>query len=420
MEQLIVVGGNELHGTVSANGAKNSCLKMLFAAILTDKEVAVQRVPRLNDVDTAIKLIESLGAEVEQGDHELSIRVKKLSSVIATYDLVRTMRASILCLGPLLAREGRAKVSMPGGCAIGTRPVDLHLKGLEQMGAKFQLEEGYIIGECPSGLRGADISLKFPSVGATENIMLAATLARGTTYIRNAAREPEIADLARFLNLMGAKIEGAGSEKITIQGVNGLHGATTHVMFDRIETATLLLAGPITGGSVKVTDTIPGCLDAVLEKLRECGVEVEEGPDFIRASAGKSARAVNIKTEPFPGFPTDVQAQFMAYLAQVEGESQMEETIFENRYMHVPELNRLGANIAVSGSNAVIHGKKGCYKGATVMATDLRASASLVLAALAAKGKTNIRRIYHLDRGYESIEKKLTDLGANIRREEEK
>ena len=420
MDQLIITGGHQLNGSVSINGAKNSCLKMLFAAILTDKAVKISRVPLLKDVETAVTLIESLGAEVEKGDHELTIRVNSLSSVIASYDLVRTMRASILCLGPLLAREGRAKVSMPGGCAIGTRPVDLHLKGLEQMGAVFKLEEGYILGECPAGLRGADIALAFPSVGATENIMLAATLARGTTYIKNAAREPEISDLARFLNLMGAKISGAGSSTITVQGTPSLHGVETNVMFDRIEAATLLLAGPITGGSVKVTDIVPGCLDAVLEKLRETGVEVEEGPDFIRATAAKEAKPVNIRTEPYPGFPTDVQAQLMAYLAQIDGVSEMEETIFENRYMHVPELNRLGADIKVTGNNAQIIGSRGCYKGATVMATDLRASASLVLAALAAKGKTNVRRIYHLDRGYEAIERKLTDLGANIRREKEK
>jgi UDP-N-acetylglucosamine 1-carboxyvinyltransferase len=287
------------------------------------------------------------------------------------------------------------------------------------MGAEFKLEEGYIIGKAARRLQGAEINLAFPSVGATENLMLAATLAEGVTTIRNAAREPEIADLARFLNLMGAQVSGAGGSDITVIGVDSLGSVETNVMFDRIEAATLLLAGPITGGDVTVCGTIPGALDAVLEKMRESGIEVEEGSDYIRARAAHEPKPVDFRTEPFPGFPTDVQAQFMAYLTQVDGESDVQETIFENRFMHVPELNRLGADIRVSGNDARIYGKRNCLKGATVMATDLRASASLVIAALSAEGKTKVRRIYHLDRGYESIEKKLEALGAHILREKE-
>lgn len=419
MDCLVIEGGKRLSGEVRASGSKNSVLKMLFAAILTDEKVTLRRVPKLRDVDTSLVLLKSLGAEYNFADDRVELRLNKITSVEASYDLVRTMRASILCLGPLLARERRAKVSMPGGCAIGSRPVDLHLKGLELMGAKFTLDQGYIFGECPEGLKGAKVSFSFPSVGATENIMLAATLAQGTTLIENAAREPEIADLAAFLNQMGAKIAGAGSSTIRVEGVARLRGVEWEVMFDRIEAATLLLAGPISGGNVIVRGTKPGALGAVLERIRAAGVEVEEGADFIRAAYNGPFKPIQIRTEPFPGFPTDVQAQLMAFLALAEGESEIEETIFENRYMHVPELNRLGADIRVEGSRATIMGRPGCYKGATVMATDLRASASLVLAALTAKGSTKVRRIYHLDRGYEAIEKKLEKLGAKVSREQE-
>lgn len=419
MDCLVVTGGRRLEGTIGANGSKNSSLKMLFAALLTDEPVVLNRVPNLRDVETSLELLRSFGVDAEMADHVVKIDARKIHSVIASYDLVRTMRASIICLGPLLAREKKAKVSLPGGCAIGTRPVDLHLKGLEALGAKFELSEGYVIGECPNGLKGADFTLSFPSVGATENIMLAATLAKGKTILRNAAREPEIADLARFLNQMGAKVTGAGSSVIEVVGVDRLHGATSTVMFDRIEAATLLLAGPITGGDVTVTGVDPEALGAVIDQMRISGIEVETGNDFIRAKAGAQVKGVDVTTEPFPGFPTDVQAQFMAYLAQIDATSEIKETIFENRYMHVPELVRLGADIKVDGNHAKILGKANCYSGATVMATDLRASASLVLAGLAGAGKTTIRRIYHLDRGYEAIESKLTALGAEIRREVE-
>lgn len=419
MDKLVVEGGLRLSGTVEASGSKNAALPLLFASILSGETVEFHRVPELKDISTTFELLRGLGVEVVREGGVVKTRAPKLSSCEAPYDLVRTMRASILALGPLLAREHRARVSLPGGCAIGTRPVDLHLFGLERMGARFIIQEGYINGACPGGLVGAEIPLRVPSVGATENIMLAATLARGTTVIGNAAREPEIVNLAVALRAMGAKVSGEGTERITILGVNALRGGKVDVMFDRIEAGTLLLAGPISGGSVRVEKVDPRCLGSFLDELKRAGVAIEVGGDWMSAAYTDKLQPVNFATAPFPGFPTDLQAQFMALLTQVEGVSEIEETIFENRFMHVPELNRLGARISVQGARARIEGESGRLNGATVMATDLRASASLVLAGLAAKGTTHVRRIYHLDRGYERIEAKLERLGAKIRRSEE-
>jgi UDP-N-acetylglucosamine 1-carboxyvinyltransferase len=416
MHKFVVEGGRKLNGSVEASGSKNSALPILFATILTADPVRLDRVPHLKDIDTTITLLKGIGARAEHKSGSVTIHLPELSSTEAPYELVRTMRASILMLGPLLARARKAKVSLPGGCAIGTRPVDLHLAGLEKMGASLRLEHGYIFGDCPQGLRGAEISFRSPSVGATEHLMMAASLAEGRTILRNCAREPEIVDLAGLLRKMGASIQGEGESDIEISGVSRLNGCDHEVMFDRIEAGTLLLAGPITGGAVRVTKMDPSCLKSFLDLLRQSGAEVSEGGDWVEAKAGENSRGVNFTTEPYPGFPTDLQAQMMAYLAQVSGESGISENIFENRFMHVPELNRLGALVRAEGARAIVEGVPGCYTGATVMATDLRASASLVLAGLAAKGQTTVRRIYHLDRGYESLEKKLGSLGAIIQR----
>ncbi len=419
MDKLLITGGKKLQGTVRASGSKNAALPILFSSILTKEKISYSRVPRLKDIETTLSLLQGLGAQTTQVDNRVTIAIPALSSAEAPYDLVRTMRASILVLGPLLAREKKAKVSLPGGCAIGARPVDIHLEGLRLMGANFKLEQGYVIGECGAGLVGAEIPFRFPSVGATENVMMAATLAKGRTVIRNAAREPEIVNLAEALRAMGAKISGEGSDTIIVDGVTELHGADVSIMFDRIEAGTLLLAGPITGGSTRVEDVDSKCLESFLEKLREAGLLVKSGATWMEASFTGSERPIKIQTEPYPGYPTDLQAQLMAFLAQVPGVSEVQETIFENRYMHVPELNRMGADICIEGARAEVHGSKGIYSGAIVMATDLRASASLVLAALAAKGESHVRRIYHLDRGYEGIEKKLQSLGATVSREKE-
>lgn len=417
MHKFVIEGGSTLSGTVQASGSKNSALPILFATILSAKPIRLTRVPHLNDINTTITLLKGIGAKASHVDGVVEVDLPTLSSTEAPYELVRTMRASILMLGPILARARQAKVSLPGGCAIGTRPVDLHLSGLEKMGATLTLEHGYILGECPQGLKGAEISFRSPSVGATEHLMMAASLAEGRTVLRNSAREPEIVDLARFLRAMGAKIQGEGESDITIEGVASLGGADYEVMFDRIEAGTLLLAGAMTGGKVRVEGMDPACLQSFFDLLRASGAIVKEGPNWAEVSAGAGSRGVNFTTEPYPGFPTDLQAQMMAYLAQVEGNSVISENIFENRFMHVPELNRLGAKVRAEGSQAHVTGVKGCYSGATVMATDLRASASLVLAGLAATGWTAVRRIYHLDRGYESMEKKLASLGARIKRE---
>jgi UDP-N-acetylglucosamine 1-carboxyvinyltransferase len=414
MFKFEIKGGKTLSGTVQSSGSKNAALPILFAAILCPEKLVLRRVPHLKDIETTLTLLRGIGGRVSHEAGRVEIELPKLSSTEAPYDLVRTMRASILMLGPLLARERRAKVSLPGGCAIGSRPVDLHLAGLEKMGANLRLEQGYVIGECPQGLKGAEIAFRMPSVGATEHLMMAAALAEGRTVLRNAAREPEIVNLADFLNSMGAKVRGAGESDVEIEGVNALHGADFEVMFDRIEAATLLLAGPITRGRVRVENMDKSCLDSFLALLKKSGAEVKEGGSWVEAGVGSECRGVDFETEPYPGYPTDLQAQMMAYLAQVHGQSVVKETIFENRFMHVPELNRLGADIQVDGSVATIHGRPGCFQGAVVMATDLRASASLVLAGLAAAGTTAVRRIYHLDRGYERLETKLHSLGAEI------
>lgn len=419
MHKFDIEGGVRLNGTVAASGSKNAALPILFATILSAKKIELSRVPNLKDIDTTLALLRGIGAETSYQNGKAAIEIEKLSSWEAPYDLVRTMRASVLMLGPLLARAHKAKVSLPGGCAIGSRPVDLHLMGLEKMGAQLRLEQGYIIGECPGGLKGAEIEFRMPSVGATENLMMAASLAKGKTLIKNAAQEPEITDLGNMLKKMGAKISGHGSSEITIEGVSELSGCQHSVMFDRIEAGTLLLAGPITGGKVRVTESDPSCLAAFLDLLKQSGVNVSVGKDWMEAELGPKAMGLDFATEPYPGFPTDLQAQLMAFLAQADANSVISETIFENRFMHVPELNRMGADIRVEGGKASIFGKPGCYQGATVMATDLRASASLVLAGLAAKGQTSVRRIYHLDRGYEGLELKLAALGARVARNKE-
>jgi UDP-N-acetylglucosamine 1-carboxyvinyltransferase len=418
MHKFVIEGGVALNGNVEASGSKNSALPILFASILSDKPLRLKRVPELRDIATTLELLRGIGARVSREGGSLEIEIPKLTSTEAPYELVRTMRASVLMLGPLLARAGQAKVSLPGGCAIGTRPVDLHLTGLEKMGAELKLEHGYIVGTCPDGrLKGAEITLRTPSVGATEHLMMAAALAEGRTVLRNSAREPEISDLARLLRAMGANVRGDGQSEILIDGASSLGGAEFEVMFDRIEAATLLLTGPMTGGSVRVERMDPSCLSSFLNLLEASGAVLERGTDWVRAAPGGAASGVNFVTEPYPGFPTDLQAQMMAYLAQVEGDSQISENIFENRFMHVPELIRLGASIRAEGAQAYVQGRPACYDGATVMATDLRASASLVLAGLAARGWTAVRRIYHLDRGYERMETKLGRLGARIRRE---
>lgn len=416
MDKFEIEGGRVLSGTLEASGSKNAALPLLFSTILTDKPVRFRRVPRLRDIATTMKLLEGVGAKVNYSGNSAEVEIASLSSTEAPYDLVRTMRASVLMLGPLLARAHKAKVSLPGGCSIGTRPVDIHLEALEKMGARLQLEAGYIVGDCPGGLRGAQIDFRFPSVGATEHVMMAAALAKGKTRITNAAREPEIVDLANLLRKMGAKISGDGSAAIEIEGVNSLQGADYEVMFDRIEAGTLLLAGPMTGGRVRVEKIQPEALQIFTDFLVAAGLKISAGKDWLEAERGASEKGLKFSTEPFPGFPTDLQAQIMAYLAQTNAESEIVETIFENRFMHVPELNRLGADIRVEGGTARIFGKRGCYQGATVMATDLRASASLVLAGLSGRGTTSVRRIYHLDRGYEEMEKKLEKLGAAISR----
>jgi UDP-N-acetylglucosamine 1-carboxyvinyltransferase len=417
MHKFVIQGGRKLEGTVAASGSKNSALPLLFATILSPKPIRLARVPHLKDIDTTLTLLRGIGARASHENGVVQVELPKLSSTEAPYDLVRTMRASILMLGPMLAREKTARVSLPGGCAIGSRPVDLHLTGLEALGAELKLEHGYVVGACPKGLKGAEVNFRMPSVGATEHLLMAASLAEGRSVLRNCAREPEIVDLVRFLRAMGAKIEGEGESDIIVDGVPSLHGADYEVMFDRIEAGTLLLVGLMTGGRVQVSGMESGCLTSFLDALKASGAKIEEGPGWVAASPGASPKPIKIKTEPYPGYPTDLQAQLMAYLAQIPGDSHLEENIFENRFMHVPELNRMGAHIDVQGHLAVIHGQPGCFDGATVMATDLRASASLVLAGLCARGETAVRRIYHLDRGYESLEKKLASLGASIQRE---
>ena len=415
MDKLVIEGGVPLSGSVAVSGAKNAALPILTAALLTDEPLLVDNVPHLRDVSTMLNLLMQMGVATsldEKGGVEL--RATNITDPVAPYELVKTMRASVLVLGPLVARLGEARVSLPGGCAIGLRPVDQHLKGLQALGATIEMAEGYMIARAPR-LRGTRICMDIVTVTGTENLMMAAALAEGVTVIENAAREPEIPDLAACLTAMGAKISGAGTDVITVEGVERLHGARHSVMPDRIETGTFLVAAAVTGGDVKVTGARPDTLDAVLDKLRETGVRIETGRDWIHVRANGALKAVNVRTAPYPAFPTDMQAQFMALNTVAQGTSRIVETIFENRFMHVQEMQRLGADIAVEGNTALIQGVT-ALNGATVMATDLRASASLVIAGLVARGSTTIERIYHLDRGYERIEEKLSKLGARIRR----
>ena len=416
MDKLVIEGGVPLRGSVPVSGAKNAALPILTAALLTGEPLLVSNVPHLRDVSTMLNLLMQMGVSTsldEKGGVEL--RAATITAPVAPYELVKTMRASVLVLGPLVARLGEARVSLPGGCAIGLRPVDQHLKGLQAMGASIRMEQGYMIARADR-LKGARICMDLVTVTGTENLMMAAALAEGVTVIENAAREPEVLDLAACLIAMGAKISGAGSDVITVEGVERLGGARYSVMPDRIETGTFLVAAAATGGDVRVTGARPDTLDAVLGKLREAGATIEAGEDWIHLKSNGPPRPVNVRTAPYPGFPTDMQAQFMALNAVAGGASRVVETIFENRFMHVQELKRLGADIEVDGNAAVIKGVP-ALEGATVMATDLRASASLVVAGLAARGSTVVERIYHLDRGYERIEEKLLRLGARITRQ---
>ena len=421
MDQIIVRGNGPLQGEIPIAGAKNACLTLMPATLLTDQPLTLTNAPRLSDIRTMTALLQSLGAEAAslQDGQVLAMSSHALTSHRADYDIVRKMRASILVLGPMLARDGRAEVSLPGGCAIGARPVDLHLKALEAMGAELDLREGYVHAKAPmGGLRGAVFDFPLVSVGATENALMAATLAKGTTVLKNAAREPEIVDLARCLRAMGAQIEGEGTSTITIQGVDALHGATHPVVTDRIELGTYMLAPAICGGEVECLGGRIELLSAFCEKLDEAGIDVTETARGIKVSRRNGIRAVNVTTEPFPGFPTDLQAQFMALMCVAEGTSVLEETIFENRFMHAPELTRMGARIEVHGGHATVTGVEG-LRGAPVMATDLRASVSLILAGLAAEGQTTVSRVYHLDRGYEHVVRKLRGVGAHIERVKE-
>lgn len=418
MDKLIITGGVRLNGEIRISGAKNAALPILAATLLVDRPVTVCNLPHLHDITTMIELFGRMGLEPVI-DEKLSVEIdaSTIKTLIAPYDLVKTMRASILVLGPLVARFGEAEVALPGGCAIGSRPVDLHIRGLEAMGAEITVEGGYIKAKAPEGgLRGAHFFFDVVSVTGTENIMMAAALAKGRSVLENAAREPEVVDLANFINSMGGKISGAGSDTIVIEGVERLGGGRYSVMPDRIETGTYLVAAAATGGKVKLKDTDPTILEAVLSKLQEAGAEITTGKDWIELDMhGKRPKAVNLRTAPYPAFPTDMQAQFVALNAIAEGTGTVIETVFENRFMHVYEMNRMGSQILVEGNTAVVTGVPR-LKAAPVMATDLRASASLVIAGLVADGDTLIDRIYHIDRGYECIEEKLQLLGAKIRR----
>ena len=419
MDSILVRGGGELNGVIPIAGAKNACLTLMPATLLTEEPLTLTNAPRLSDIATMTQLLQSLGAEVAglQGGKVLAMSSYKIGNHTADYDIVRKMRASILVLGPMLARDGHAIVSLPGGCAIGARPVDLHLKALEAMGAELDLRDGYVHAKAPGGrLKGAVVEFPFVSVGATENALLAAALAKGTTVLKNAAREPEIVDLAQCLRRMGAQIEGEGTSTITIQGVDRLGGATHPVVTDRIELGTYMLAPAICGGEVECLGGRMDLVASFAEKLDEAGVSVTETATGLKVSRKNGrVKAVNVTTEPFPGFPTDLQAQMMALLCTAQGTSVLEEKIFENRFMHAPELIRMGARIDVHGGHATVTGVER-LKGAPVMATDLRASVSLILAGLAAEGETVVSRVYHLDRGYEHVEEKLGACGAQIER----
>lgn len=417
MDKLKIQASQALAGEVVISGAKNAALPILMAGVLAQTDFIVTNVPNLRDVDTSCKLLRCLGAEVtELGKGKIRISTENLNEFCAPYDLVKTMRASILILGPLLARYGTADVSLPGGCAIGARPVNLHLHGLEQMGAKIEVKEGYIKARVDGRLKGAHIFMDMVSVGATENLLMAAALADGETVIENAAREPEVIDLANCLIAMGAKISGVGSATLRIHGVERLQGCEYRVMPDRIETGSFLVAAAVTRGKIRCVDADPSSLESVLAKLEDAGATITTGSDWIELDMqGKRPKAVNIKTAPYPGFPTDMQAQFCVLNVLAEGNGKITETIFENRFMHVPELIRMGANMELEGNTCIIHGIE-TLNGAQVMATDLRASASLVIAGLVAEGTTIVDRIYHLDRGYEHIEDKFQGLGAHIER----
>jgi UDP-N-acetylglucosamine 1-carboxyvinyltransferase len=425
MDRIRIRGGRMLHGTIPVSGAKNAALPLMTAAILTDETLTLSNIPHLADITTLAKLLGQHGVTISMNGaapngghlgHVLSLRAGTITNTTAPYDLVRKMRASVLVLGPLLARERRARVSLPGGCAIGTRPVDLHIKGLEQLGARIELSEGYVDAQAPAGLVGAEIVLPFVSVGATENLMMAATLARGATRLVNAAREPEVVDLAGCLNAMGADIQGAGGDTIVINGRDRLHGADYSVMPDRIEAGTYAMAAAATGGDVELLGARVDIFSAAAVALEGAGVEIGQTEKGVRVRrANGRLRGIDVMTEPFPGFPTDLQAQMMALMTTADGASMITETIFENRYMHVPELRRMGANINLHGSTALVRGVSK-LAGAPVMATDLRASVSLVIAGLVALGDTIVNRIYHLDRGYERLEEKLAACGADIER----
>ena len=418
MDAILVTGGSELQGKIPIAGAKNACLTLMPATLLSEEPLTLTNAPRLSDIKTMTTLLESFGSEVSamQDGKVLTMSSHNLDNLTADYDIVRKMRASILVLGPLLAREGRAVVSLPGGCAIGARPVDLHLMAMRALGAEIELHDGYIHAKATRGLKGAVIEFPFVSVGATENAILAASLAKGSTVLKNAAREPEIVDLVRCLIAMGAEIGGEGTSTITIQGVHRWHGATHRVVTDRIELGTYMLAPAFTGGEIECLGGKIELLSTFCEKLDESGIIVEQTENGLKVKRSNTGlKAINVKTEPFPGFPTDLQAQMMALLCTAAGTSVLEEKIFENRFMHAPELSRMGAKIDVNGGVATVTGVDR-LKGAPVMATDLRASVSLILAGLAAQGETLINRVYHLDRGYERVEEKLSNCGAKIER----
>lgn len=416
MDRIAIRGGNRLFGDLPISGAKNSAIKLMAAALLSDQPLTLTNMPKLSDTRFLAALLGSLGVEISNGSDVMRLHAREITSTFAPYDRVRKMRATFNVLGPLLARRGEAKVSLPGGCTIGARPVDLHLMALEAMGAQIALEEGYVLASARDGLKGAEVTFPFVSVGATEHALLAATLASGTSVLRNAAREPEIGDLAHCLNAMGAKVSGIDTDTLVIEGVTSLRGTEWAVIPDRIETGTYALAAAMAGGDVTLTGTRAGLNDALIGKMREAGVEVDESADTLRIRRAEGRlRPVDVDTEVFPGFATDLQAQFMALMTVADGESVIREHIFENRFMHAPELARLGADIAVHGGEARVRGVE-ALRGAEVMATDLRASVSLVIAGLVAEGETIIGRVYHLDRGFERLEAKLSGCGADIRR----
>jgi UDP-N-acetylglucosamine 1-carboxyvinyltransferase len=417
MDKLIIKGGSPLNGEIRISGAKNAALPILIGTLLSDKSITVTNIPHLNDVVTTMKLLGGMGAQIMLGDNmSIEINAGTVKNMVAPYDLVKTMRASILVLGPLLARYGKAEVSLPGGCAIGARPVDIHLSGMQAMGAKIEMENGYIKGTVEGRLKAANLVLNIATVTGTENLMMAACLAEGTTSITNAAREPEVVDLANFLNKLGAKITGAGTDTIIIKGVDSLTGGSYNVLPDRIEAGTYLVAAALTRGKIKIKNILPNILDAVLEKLREAGASINCGNNWIELDMhGNRPKAISLRTAPYPALPTDMQAQMLAMNTVAEGVGAITETIFENRFMHVQEMRRMGADIKLEGNTVISTGKESLI-GAQVMATDLRASASLVLAALMATGETIVDRIYHIDRGYECIEEKLSQLGAQIKR----